>query len=70
MMRDLLRRFRAPSPWRWRRTTAARARCPAAGGAAYPETRAYGARILGLMGGAGEVTGLGAAGGLVVRLVL
>jgi hypothetical protein len=34
----------------------------------YPETRAYVARILGLMGGAGEVVP-GAASGLLVRLV-
>jgi hypothetical protein len=31
----------------------------------YPETRAYVAKILGLLGGAGELTG----GGLEVRLV-
>ena len=33
----------------------------------YPETRGYVARILGLMGGAGEIVGAG--GGLAVRLV-
>jgi hypothetical protein len=36
---------------------------------AYPETRAYVARILGLMSGAGEAVGAGAAAGLIVRLV-
>jgi soluble lytic murein transglycosylase-like protein len=35
----------------------------------YAETRAYVARILGLMSGAGEAVGAGAGGGLVVRLV-
>jgi Transglycosylase SLT domain/D-alanyl-D-alanine carboxypeptidase len=68
LMRDLLRRFGA--------VPLALAAYNAGPGAVagcgcvppYPETRAYVARILGLMGGAGEVVA-GAAGGLVVRLV-
>ena len=35
----------------------------------YPETRAYVAKIVGLLGGAGDLSGMGAAGGLEVRLV-
>ena len=35
----------------------------------YPETRAYVAKILGLMHGAGEPVAPGAGAGLVVRLV-
>jgi len=35
----------------------------------YPETKAYVAKILGLLGGAGDLSGVGAAGGLEVRLV-
>jgi len=35
----------------------------------YPETRAYVAKIIGLLGGAGDLGALGGAGGLEVRLV-
>jgi hypothetical protein len=35
----------------------------------FAETRAYVARILGLMGGAGEPVAAGAGAGLTVRLV-
>jgi hypothetical protein len=35
----------------------------------YPETRAYVAKIVGLLGGAGDLSAMGAAGGLEVRLV-
>jgi hypothetical protein len=35
----------------------------------YPETRAYVAKILGLMSGAGEPIALGPGAGLIVRLV-
>jgi hypothetical protein len=35
----------------------------------YPETRAYVAKIVGLLGGAGDLGALGGAGGLEVRLV-
>ena len=35
----------------------------------YPETRAYVAKILGLLGGAGDLSAAGAGGGLEVRLV-
>jgi hypothetical protein len=35
----------------------------------YPETRAYVAKIIGLLGGAGDLSATGAAGGLEVRLV-
>ena len=34
-----------------------------------PETRAYVAKIIGLLGGAGDLAALGGAGGLEVRLV-
>ena len=53
---------------RWRPTTRAPARSPpAAASRRYPETRGYVARILGLLGGAGDI-GLTDAG-LAVRLV-
>ena len=35
----------------------------------YPETRAYVAKIIGLLGGAGDLSGSGLGGGLEVRLV-
>ena len=35
----------------------------------YPETRAYVAKIVGLLGGAGDLSAMGAGGGLEVRLV-
>jgi hypothetical protein len=35
----------------------------------YPETRAYVAKIVGLLGGAGDLSALGVDGGLEVRLV-
>ncbi len=35
----------------------------------YPETRAYVAKIVGLLGGAGDLSAAGGAGGLEVRLV-
>jgi soluble lytic murein transglycosylase-like protein len=67
LMRDLLRRFADVSL-----ALAAYNAGPAPVAACgcvppYPETRGYVARILGLMGGAGEV--IGADGGLAVRLV-
>ena len=43
-------------PWRWRPTTPARARCERYGGVPpYAETRGYVAKILGLLGGAGQI---------------
>jgi len=67
LMRDLLRRFADVSL-----ALAAYNAGPAPVAACgcvppYPETRGYVARILGLMGGAGELVGTG--GGLAVRLV-
>ena len=67
-MRDLLGGSR-PSRSRSRPTTRARARSSRCGCIPpYPETRAYVAKILGLLGGAGDDLA-GAAGGLEVRLV-
>jgi soluble lytic murein transglycosylase-like protein len=66
MMRDLLRRFAsvplALAAYNAGPAPVARCMCIPP----YPETRGYVARILGLLGGAGEATG---AGGLTVRLV-
>ena len=65
LMRDLLRRF-ASVPLALAAYNAGPAPVAACGCVPpYPETRAYVAKILGLLGGAGEVTG----GGLEVRLV-
>jgi hypothetical protein len=67
LMRDLLRRF-ADVPLALAAYNAGPAGVAACGCVpAIPETRGYVARILGLMGGAGEV--MGAGGGLAVRLV-
>jgi soluble lytic murein transglycosylase-like protein len=66
LMRDLLRQF-ASVPLAlaaYNAGPAAVARCMCV--PPYPETRGYVARILGLLGGAGEIT---ATGGLTVRLV-
>jgi len=67
LMRDLLRRFAdvALALAAYNAGPAPVARCGCV--PPYPETRAYVARILGLMAGAGEP--LWGAGGLVVRLV-
>ena len=68
MMRDLLRQF-ASVPLALAAYNAGPARVRACFCVPpFPETRGYVARILGLMGGAGEA-GLGAGGGLEVRLV-
>jgi soluble lytic murein transglycosylase-like protein len=65
LMRDLLRRF-ASVPLALAAYNAGPAPVAACGCIPpYPETRGYVARILGLLGGAGEATG----GGLTVRLV-
>jgi soluble lytic murein transglycosylase-like protein len=65
LMRDLLRRF-ASVPLALAAYNAGPAPVAACGCVpAYPETRAYVAKILGLLGGAGEAVG----GGLEVRLV-
>ena len=66
LMRDLLRRFGAV-PLALAAYNAGPAPVAACGCVPpYPETRGYVARILGLLGGAGE---LAAGGGLAVRLV-
>ena len=66
LMRDLLRRF-ADVPLALAAYNAGPAPVTACGCVPpIPETRGYVARILGLMGGAGEAIG---AGGLAVRLV-
>jgi hypothetical protein len=68
LMRDLLRRF-AAVPLALAAYNAGPAPVAACGCVPpYPETRAYVARILGLMGGAGEPVASGGAG-LTVRLV-
>ena len=68
LMRDLLRRF-AAVPLALAAYNAGPAPVAACGCVpAFPETRGYVARILGLMGGGGEPVG-GAGGGLIVRLV-
>jgi soluble lytic murein transglycosylase-like protein len=65
LMRDLLRRF-ASVPLALAAYNAGPAPVAACGCIPpYPETRGYVARILGLLGGAGQATG----GGLTVRLV-
>ena len=67
LMRDLLRQF-ASVPLALAAYNAGPAPVKACGCVPpYPETRGYVARILGLMGGAGEAVGAG--GGLKVRLV-
>ena len=68
LMRDLLRRFGAV-PLALAAYNAGPAPVAACGCVPpYPETRGYVARILGLMGGAGEIAG-GAGSSLAVRLV-
>jgi soluble lytic murein transglycosylase-like protein len=68
LMRDLLRQFGAV-PLALAAYNAGPAPVAACGCVPpYPETRGYVARILGLMGGAGEVVA-GAESGLIVRLV-
>jgi len=68
LMRDLLRQFGAV-PLALAAYNAGPAPVAACGCVpAFPETRGYVARILGLMGGAGELLG-GAGAGLTVRLV-
>jgi hypothetical protein len=69
LMRDLLRRFAAVplALAAYNAGPAPVARCGCV--PPYPETRAYVARILGLMAGAGEPLAPGLAGGLTVRLV-
>jgi hypothetical protein len=69
LMRDLLRRF-ASVPLAltaYNAGSGAVARCMCI--PPYPETRGYVARILGLMGGAGEPLAAGDGAGLIVRLV-
>ena len=69
LMRDLLRRFGAV-PLALAAYNAGPAPVAACGCVpAFPETRGYVARILGLMGGAGELVGGAVDGGLIVRLV-
>ena len=69
MMRDLLRRF-ASVPLALAAYNAGPGAVAACGCVPpYAETRAYVARILGLMAGAGETMGAGPAAGLTVRLV-
>jgi soluble lytic murein transglycosylase-like protein len=68
MMRDLLRQF-GSVPLALAAYNAGPARVQACGCIPpFPETRAYVAKILGLMGGAGELVA-GAGDGLAVRLV-
>ena len=68
-MRDLLRRFGAV-PLALAAYNAGPAPVAACGCVpAFPETRGYVARIIGLMGGAGELPLGHARGGLAVRLV-
>ena len=58
LMSDLLRRSAGRSRWRWPRTTRAPGAVERYGGVPpYAETRAYVARILGLLGGAGALAG-------------
>jgi soluble lytic murein transglycosylase-like protein len=69
LMRDLLRRFGAV-PLALAAYNAGSAPVAACGCVpALPETRGYVARVLGLMGGGGELLGGQAVGGLIVRLV-
>ena len=69
LMRDLLRRFGAV-PLALAAYNAGPAPVAACGCVPpFPETRGYVARILGLMGGAGELPLGDAGGGLAVRLV-
>ncbi len=69
LMRDLLRQFGAV-PLALAAYNAGPAPVAACGCVpAFPETRGYVARILGLLSGAGEPVAPGAAGGLAVRLV-
>jgi soluble lytic murein transglycosylase-like protein len=69
LMRDLLRRF-ASVPLALAAYNAGPGAVSGCGCIPpYPETRAYVAKILGLMGGAGEPLAPGSAGGLIVRLV-
>ena len=69
LMRDLLRRF-ATVPLALAAYNAGPAPVSACGCVpAFPETRGYVARILGLMNGAGEGLSSGPDPGLVVRLV-
>ena len=69
-MRDLLRQFGARAARARRLQRRPGARSPACGCVPpIAETRGYVARILGLMGGAGELTGGAGGAGLSVRLV-
>jgi soluble lytic murein transglycosylase-like protein len=68
LMRDLLRDF-SSVPLALAAYNAGPAPVRACGCVPYAETRAYVAKILGLMSGAGEPVALGPGAGLIVRLV-